>query len=117
MNAERLLVACLCAQWCGVCREYEAVFAEAASEHAAAASWIWVDIEDHAAVVEGVDIDDFPALLIARGDDAVLFFGPLEPRRQMLLRLLQAAVDGALAPLAGAPNVERLPARVRRLAE
>ena len=116
MNDERLLVACLCAQWCGVCREYEAVFAEVANEHATAASWVWVDIEDHEAVIDGFDVDDFPTLLIARGDDAVLFFGALEPQRQMLVRLLQAATGDALSPLADAP-VRALPARVRRLAD
>jgi thiol-disulfide isomerase/thioredoxin len=117
MNDERLLVACLCAQWCGVCREYETVFAEVAREHAAAAIWIWVDIEDHEAVIDGVDVDDFPTLLIAGADDSVLFFGPLGPQRQMLVRLLQAAIGGALSPRAAAPLIGALPARVRRLAD
>ena len=44
--AERdLLVACLCAQWCGVCRGYADVFAQVGARFPQA-RFMWVDVED-----------------------------------------------------------------------
>lgn len=111
-----LLVACLCAQWCGTCRDYRAVFDAAAAGLGPAARFAWVDIEDEAAVVDDVDVEDFPTLLIARAG-APLFFGPLTPQPGTLARLLQGAqadtlgrlTDPALAGLAA-----RIEARVPR---
>lgn len=85
-----LLVACLCAGWCGLCRDYRAVFDAAAAGSAAPARFVWVDIEDDEAVLGPVDVDDFPTLLIARDGEPV-FFGPLTPQPATLARLLQRA--------------------------
>lgn len=82
------MVACLCAQWCGTCRDYRAVFAQAGREFPQA-RFRWIDIEDEADLVGPVDVEDFPTLLVARGGE-VAFFGPLLPHAATLLRLLQA---------------------------
>ena len=109
MNASSpLLVACLCAQWCGTCRDYVPTF-EALG---AAVQTLWIDIEDDAALVDSVDVENFPTLLIARGEQ-LLFFGTITPHAQTLARLVNSALAGELpAPLA-MPEVEAL---VRRLA-
>lgn len=114
-STDRLLVACLCAAWCGTCREYEAAFAAARRADGAAADWAWVDIEDHDEVLGPLDVDNFPTLLIARGDE-VLFYGTVTPHLQTLLRLLQNARAGDFRPVAD-PQVAGLPARVRPYSE
>lgn len=114
-STDRLLVACLCAAWCGTCREYEAAFAAARRADGAAADWAWVDIEDHDEVLGPLDVDNFPTLLIARGDE-VLFYGTVTPHLQTLQRLLQNARAGDFTPVAD-PQVADLPARVRPYSE
>jgi thioredoxin 1 len=92
-----LLVACLCAQWCGTCGAYRAVFDALGKELGAQTQFVWVDIEDQADALGDVDVEDFPTLLVARGE-AVLFFGPLTPQPPTLARLVRSALNGDLAP-------------------
>ncbi len=108
---EPLLVACLCAEWCGVCRDYEAVFDALAPEPGMRKAW--VDIEDHADALGDLDVTNFPTLLIARGD-TVLFHGPVEPQPATLARLERLAQRGELPALADADDdIAELPRRVR----
>jgi thioredoxin 1 len=119
-TADPLLVACLCAQWCRTCDAYRdtLVATQAAlrlSHPAASMRFVWVDIEDESELVGDLDIEDFPTILLARGD-RVLFFGPVMPHAQTLDRLVRGALDAALpAPTAAAlaPDVRALPARLR----
>jgi thioredoxin 1 len=93
-----LLVACLCAQWCGSCREYRSLFDQVAAtipEY----RFVWIDIEDEASVVDSIEVENFPTLLIATADGA-LFFGPLTPHRETLVRLLRAHAEAPPALLA-----------------
>lgn len=99
-------VACLCADWCGTCRDYRPVFDQVAAEHPGM-PFLWLDIEDQAALVGDLDIETFPTLLIADGA-ALRFAGPLLPHAGTLARLLGSleahgaaisAVDAALADL------------------
>ncbi|MEF7617059.1 thioredoxin domain-containing protein [Aquincola sp. MAHUQ-54] len=108
---DRLLVACLCAAWCGTCREYEAVFDAGRAADGGAADWVWVDIEDEDEVLGPIDVENFPTLLIARGD-TVLFFGTVTPHAQTLLRLVQNARAGDFPPQTDA-QLHGLPGRVR----
>jgi thioredoxin 1 len=111
-----LTVACLCADWCGSCRGYRADFENTVNAQTGAdIEALWIDIEDQAELVGAVDVENFPTLLIARGDE-VLFFGPVTPHVSTLKRLIQAAVTGH-AHLGGtAPDdaVRALAARLRR---
>ncbi|MBW8777782.1 MAG: thioredoxin family protein [Burkholderiales bacterium] len=119
-STEPLLVACLCAQWCRTCDAYRDTLA--ATRDAIrlghpdrATRFVWVDIEDESELVGDLDIEDFPTLLLARGDE-VLFFGPILPHAQTLDRLVRGALDSALPPLTAAalaPDVHALPARLR----
>jgi thioredoxin 1 len=109
-----LLVACLCAQWCGTCKDYRTVFDALRDALGAQAQFVWVDIEDEADALGDVDVEDFPTLLVARGD-ALLFFGPLTPQPQTLARLVRSALSGDLEASTDA-RCTGLPGRVRALA-
>ena len=91
-----LLMACLCAQWCGTCREYTATFDALA--RSLSAQWgeqvvcAWVDVEDHADALGGVDVENFPTLLLAIEVQAV-FFGPVLPHLGAAQRLAQSCFD------------------------
>lgn len=108
---EPLLVACLCAAWCGTCRDYRVVFDQLSAEFGPATRFVWVDIEDDEAIVGAVDVDDFPTLLLAQ-DDEIRFFGPLLPHAQTARQLLQRALRAELAVVDEA-RLAGLPARLR----
>jgi thioredoxin 1 len=81
-------VVCLCAQWCGTCRDYRAVFDQLARAHPAV-RFVWIDIEDDAEVAGDLDVETFPTLLLAEGQVA-RFLGPLLPQAAVLSRLLES---------------------------
>ena len=60
-----LFIACLCAEWCGSCREYRAVFdaTDASGAGTSADARAWIDVEDHAEVLGDLEIETFPTLL------------------------------------------------------
>jgi thioredoxin 1 len=84
-------VICLCADWCGVCRDYRAVL-EGLAENISAFQFAWIDIEDRAALLGDMDIETFPTLLVADAQ-GILFLGPLTPQAQTLKRLLGSLED------------------------
>jgi thiol-disulfide isomerase/thioredoxin len=96
LRGEDWLVVCLCAAWCGSCRDYRETFARLAREHADT-RFAWVDIEDQSDALApfDLDIEDFPTLLIARGDE-LRFLGVLTPHAATLKRTLLAARSTAL---------------------
>jgi len=106
-----LLVAGLCAQWCGACRDWRPVFDAQARAFAGRADFAWVDVEDHDEVMGQVDVENFPTLMIARGDD-VLFFGTITPHAATLARLVESALQGDLKVVHDA-DAAGLPQRVR----
>lgn len=79
-------VVCLCAEWCGGCREYRPLLERVARAHP---QWrfAWVDVEDHADIADDFDVETFPTLLVA-GADGTRFLGPLPPHAETLARLL-----------------------------
>lgn len=87
-------VACLCAQWCNVCRQLRTDF-EALAGTLPQVHWHWVDVEDEDAAMQAADleVDTFPSILIARGPQ-VCFFGPQLPQPRLFVRLLQSVQDG-----------------------
>jgi thioredoxin 1 len=98
-------VICLCAQWCGVCREWRNLFEQAAAAQPEL-RFAWVDVEDEAAAVGEVDIETFPTVLVADGDRP-LFFGPVQPSAPQFSRLLAslwregAATSGITPEISG----------------
>lgn len=105
-----LLVICLCAEWCGVCREYRARFDQVGAA-TSGARFVWLDIEDHADLVDPVEVDDFPTVLIAVGGQA-RFFGTVMPQPETLQRLIRAQQQAAAVALDD-PVVMALLARLR----
>ena len=81
-------VACLCAAWCDVCRQYRPAFEALAARHPDK-QFVWIDVEDEADIVGDFDVENFPTLLIQRGD-TVAFFGTVLPDAGQAHRLVQA---------------------------
>ena len=90
-----LLVACLCAQWCGTCRDYQALFDQLQTEFPQA-QFVWVDIEDQADLVDPVEVENFPTLLVV-ADGQARFFGTLLPHIDTLRRILQTQLSAERA--------------------
>lgn len=89
---EHWWVVCLCADWCGTCREYRSLFDRLACEHPLV-RFVWVDIEDESDLAGDLDVETFPTLLIADGVRA-RFLGPLLPQASVLARLLASLRAG-----------------------
>lgn len=106
-----LLVACLCAQWCGTCRDYRPLFDQLQAEFAPA-KFVWIDIEDEADLVDPVEVDNFPTLLVV-ADGKARFFGTLTPHIDTLRRILQTQLADDAAPTAD-PQAQALARRVLR---
>jgi hypothetical protein len=86
---------CLCAQWCDTCRQWRPQLAQEALRHPDV-RFSWVDIEDQADAMGEIDIETFPTLLIARGDQ-VRFLGPVLPTITTIGRLLESLRHDAAA--------------------
>jgi thioredoxin len=106
-----LFVACLCAQWCGSCREYRAIF-EAVAASRADARFAWIDVEDQPHVMGEMEIENFPTVLIANGQ-RVAFFGSVTPHAATLANLVDRAAHDALGTVAD-PSIAQVAARARR---
>ena len=81
-------VVCLCAEWCGTCRDYRPLFEQVARAHPGL-RFAWVDIEDHADIADEFDVETFPTLLVADAA-GTRFLGPLLPHAETLSRMLTA---------------------------
>lgn len=93
-------IVCLCAEWCGVCRDYRAVL-DQLSAHYPQVRIAWVDVEDDDDLAGDVDIETFPTVLLGQGGVA-RFFGPLLPQAGVLKRLLES-IQTQSGPPADAP--------------
>ena len=85
------LVVCLCAEWCGTCRDYRTGFDDLAA-HFPDIRFRWLDIEERADDLGDLDVENFPTLYIRRGE-SVLFFGTLLPHLATLRRLIETFVE------------------------
>lgn len=104
-------VACLCAAWCGVCRDWQPQFIAQARAHPGL-RFAWVDVEDEDETMGEVDIVTFPTLLVARGD-RVMYLAPIPPLDNQFTRLL-ARLQAQQAPDPGVPaDADALLARLR----
>ena len=84
----QLFIACLCAQWCGTCNDYAPLFNQLQKDYPHA-QFSWIDIEDEADLVDPIEVENFPTVLIAT-DATARFFGTVTPHIETLLRLVEA---------------------------
>jgi thioredoxin 1 len=95
-DPKTLLVACLCAEWCGTCREYRVMFDVLADSHPAAC-FVWIDIETHSELVDDYDVENFPTILIEDGV-STRFFGTVLPQRRIIERMIEEFSGAAGSP-------------------
>ena len=98
LAADKWVVACLCAAWCDVCKQYRAGFDAVAAEHPEN-QFVWIDIEDQSDLVGELDVENFPTILIQRGD-TVVFYGTMPPEPRQVARMLQAQLERSPQELA-----------------
>lgn len=103
-------VVCLCAEWCGTCREWRPQLAAQAAQMPGV-QFGWVDVEDQADAMGDLDIETFPTLLIAQGNQ-VRFLGPVLPAASAITRLLQSLAGDPKAGNASA-DADNLLTRLR----
>lgn len=106
-----VFVACLCAGWCGTCQSYAATFRTLQERFGAQVRFRWVDIEDEAELMDDVDVENFPTLLVSRGE-AVRFFGTVTPHLRTAEAMVERVLADAMPPLADA-QAQALGGRVR----
>ena len=101
-----LLVACLCANWCGTCRDYQPLFGTLQAQFPDV-QFQWVDVEDEADLVDPIEVENFPTILIATPRQA-LFFGTVTPHLQTLQRLIESHRTDSTRPLPTSPDLDGL---------
>lgn len=97
----RHVVVAFCAEWCGTCRDFRPVLDRLSATHEAL-GFLWVDIEDDAAVAGDIEIESFPSLLILR-EGRPLYFGSSLPLEEVVDRLIRSALSSP-TPLSPAPE-------------
>jgi thioredoxin 1 len=105
-----VLVACLCADWCGSCRDYRGRFEEVQARFPEA-RFLWVDIEDQAALVDPVEVENFPSIMVLINGET-RFFGTVLPHLETLDRLIRAQLDASAAAAPQNPEVAALAQRL-----
>jgi thioredoxin 1 len=106
----RALVVCLCAEWCRVCGEYRPRF-EQLQARFPAVQFLWIDVEDEADLLHPLDVENFPTLLLAVGDEP-RFLGPVTPQPEMLEPLMRSQIQDPAATPMRDPAVVALLARI-----
>lgn len=103
---------CLCAAWCGTCKQYEQTFTEMVTQFPEM-RFVWLDVEDREDLVGDLDIETFPSILVAQGDQA-RFLGPILPQPPVLARMLQSLPQDAGAKPADMQQAQDLLQRLLR---
>ncbi|HJV81484.1 thioredoxin family protein [Noviherbaspirillum sp.] len=91
LDGDTWVIACLCAAWCDTCRSYRGGFEQLAAQHPDK-HFVWIDIEDQADFIGDIDVENFPTLLMQRGD-IVAFFGTVLPDPKLADRLILAQAE------------------------
>jgi len=105
------LVVCLCAAWCDTCAEFRGTFTRLSHAHPQAA-FVWLDVEDDAALVGDVDIENFPTLAVFSAG-APRFYGVTLPQEGVVARTLGSVLQEK-HPVAAVPKeIADLPAALR----
>lgn len=110
--ASAATVVVLCAAWCDACRAFRPVF-DRLADACRGARFVWLDIEDEAALVGDIDVENFPTLAVFRGDMPV-FFGVCLPQQAVIARLIAALMKAEPVRATVPDAVAALPRLLRR---
>lgn len=86
------IVVCYCAAWCRTCDGYLEAFKEL-SQKFPEQVFLWVDIEDEESLLDDLDVENFPTILIQEAGSN-RFFGTMLPYIAHLERLLLNTQEG-----------------------
>ena len=75
--------------------------------------FVWLDVEDREDVAGDLDIETFPSILVAQGEQA-RFLGPVLPQAGVLARMLQSLPTDAAARPADVLEAQDLLQRLLR---
>ena len=90
-NQQRLVV-CYCAAWCRTCDSYLDAFKDL-SEKFPEQVFLWVDIEDEDSLLDDLDVENFPTILIQEAGEN-LFYGTMLPYIGHLERMILNTQEG-----------------------
>jgi thioredoxin reductase (NADPH) len=99
------LVVCFCAAWCDTCGEFRQTFDRLADADPDA-RYLWVDIEDDAALIGDLDVENFPTLAVYRGGTP-LFHGVSLPQEGVVARTLSSVSSATRASSDIPPAIDR----------
>lgn len=88
LKESQWLISCLCAAWCDTCQSYRKSFDDLRTLHPDKC-FAWIDIEDHANLIDDLDIENFPTILIEY-EYKVLFLGTMLPDANLVHRLVKS---------------------------
>ncbi len=89
LKEEQLIIVCYCAAWCKTCAGFEPQLLQLEQKYPQHL-FVWIDIEEHEALLIDEDLEDLPTVLI-QNKKGTLFYGPLLPFAEHIDRLLQQA--------------------------
>lgn len=104
----RLWVVCLCASWCGTCRSMTETLNNLAAE-LPNVGFVALDIERDSALVDELDIDDFPTFAFFQGERLV-YFGTTLPQQPVIKRLIENFAGAEHAAIDAPAQILSLPA-------
>ena len=106
------IIVALCAAWCDTCGQFRASFENIARARRTML-FVWLDIEDDAAICGDIDVENFPTLAIYRSGKLV-HFGVSLPHEGTVARLIdEMAARDASVVVAPAPVIELIARLVR----
>ena len=103
----RLVVVSMCAAWCDTCNEFRVAYERIARSRPECA-FVWLDIEDDAAIAGDIDVENFPTLAVFR-NGLPIYFGVSLPHESTVLRLIDALVQSGVAVTDAPAAVTALP--------
>ena len=97
----------MCAAWCDTCNEFRVAYERIARLRPECA-FVWLDIEDDAAIAGDIDVENFPTLAVFR-NGLPTYFGVSLPHESTVLRLIDALVQSGVAVTDAPAAVTALP--------